>query len=564
MSKRNPTGLAVAALVFTACSCLAACVLAAIFHGLTPGIARISLLSGGLAAWAAWRKCPAENRPERMRILDWAIITVYALVSLRSFLWLVFTTNNNLSVLSPNNLGDLTKHWNYILYMAGGCTFWPDNPILAGTGIRYPIGMDLFNSLLVLCGVDIIRSLIWVGLAGSLISGIALFRWGRSFAIAGLLFNGGIQGFAFFETFEFHDYQAESAWKNLFLSIIITQRGFIYCLPAGLLLLKSWRDRITNRPGHLPFFVECLLYASIPLFHVHTFIFLSILLGFWALAGPGLIRGYAWKLGLASLVPASLLVALDTEFFKSPSFIKFHPGWMQNETPFFHFWFGNFGILLPLALLLLSIVCVKKDRASAAFVVPACGIFTLCCFFLFAPWDWDNTKLMIWSYLVILPFLREKILAGKPLWLQTGLCVVLFLSGFISLFGGLGGQGHPVAERSEIDSLAAALKSIPISARFAAAPEYNHPLILLGRKVAMGYPGHLFGHGLPYRGQEKELNNLMKGGSGWDESAKRLGIDYLFWGEEEEEYFTDSSKPWMKELAVYAKGGHWELYRIGQ
>ena len=47
-------------------------------------------------------------------------------------------------------------------------------------------------------------------------------------------------------------------------------------------------------------------------------------------------------------------------------------------------------------------------------VFPALAVFVICCFVKFAPWEWDNTKLMIWSYLAILPFLWSELMAHWP------------------------------------------------------------------------------------------------------------------------------------------------------
>ena len=43
-----------------------------------------------------------------------------------------------------------------------------------------------------------------------------------------------------------------------------------------------------------------------------------------------------------------------------------------------------------------------------AFVMPAALIFLFALFVKTAPWGWDNTKLMIWSYFICLPFLVER------------------------------------------------------------------------------------------------------------------------------------------------------------
>src|SRR5450432_4181871 len=187
----------VATLVFTACSCTTASLLALVFYRLSQPIAWIAFSLGTIIAIIALFSIKTDENPPRLSWLDWSMIIFFSVVSLRAFLWLAYHDGDRLVVLSPNNLGDLSLHWNYIRCMAAGCDFWPDNPLLAGSTIRYPIGVDLLNSLLVLCGLDTLRSLVWVGLIGCFMSGVALFRWGRAFALAGLLFNGGLAGFTF-------------------------------------------------------------------------------------------------------------------------------------------------------------------------------------------------------------------------------------------------------------------------------------------------------------------------------------------------------------------------------
>src|SRR4029453_13901103 len=93
--------------------------------------------------------------------------------------------------------------------------------------------------------------LVWVGLLASLAIFYGFYRWGGTFAVAGFLFNGGIAGFQFLKTFKFLDYQGTAAdiahkpiaWKSIALSMLVTQRGWLYAIPAGLVLLWQWRER---------------------------------------------------------------------------------------------------------------------------------------------------------------------------------------------------------------------------------------------------------------------------------------------------------------------------------
>src|SRR5439155_18750373 len=197
------------------------------------------------------------------------------------------------------------------------------------------------------------------------------------FAVAGFLFNGGIVGFQSFKTFKFLDYQGTAAdiahkpiaWKSIALSMLVTQRGWLYAIPAGLVLLWHWRAKFfsqssvaggvdpgspavaeaaaqpaaVNAPGYskgpLPWWVELSIYASMPLFHLHTFIALTIVLivGLFFERVPGIeiftdapIRRHAAAMLIAAFIPASFFVWLTTDQFHAASVLKWHPGWAQD------------------------------------------------------------------------------------------------------------------------------------------------------------------------------------------------------------------------------------------
>ena len=565
-------------------SALLAMALAFFSGGLNPGIAGISLAFGSFVASATmWRSRnePAQARPPGA--WEWAAITAYALVTARMFLWLVFRDGDAIKVLSPNNLGDLSLHLTYINHLAGGAPFWPENPIFTGGRLTYPIGVDLFNSLLSLLGVDLLRGLIWTGLAGSALTGVALWKWGRGFALFGFLANGGLFGFLIFSTGELADYQSQFAWKSFALALLATQRGLLFALPAGLALLCSWRSRWfaagdgwrLSRPG------ELLLYASLPLFHLHTFLFLSLLLGAWFVLHAPARRGLAQLVG-AALVPASALVLLVTGMMRGASVLGFKAGWMWDDEPFVQwcrdlfgeparqhaallFWPMNFGVL-PVLVVMLCVVLWREKRAvwPAAAVFPALGAFVLCCFVKFAPWEWDNTKIMVWSYLVVLPFLWTHLIARWPAWARGAACFALFFSGFISTLGGIDGthRGHDIASREELDHVAAAVRGIPVTERFVGAPTYNHPLLLCGRKMALGYLGHVASHGLAWKEPSAKVDALMRGRGDWRALAEQLGCRYLFWGRYEQEAYPSSTEPWREAAALVALGDWGEIYDL--
>ena len=621
----------------------------------------------------------------------WAVAVCFAMFAVRSFCWLLYIDSSELKIQSPNNLGDLSLHLTLIKDFANGVALWPDSPIFVFSKLRYPAGIDLFNALLSLVHVDQPIGLVWVGLVASLAIFYGFYRWGGTFAVAGFLFNGGIAGFQFFKTFKFLDYQGTAAdvahrpiaWKSIALSMLVTQRGWLYAIPAGLVLLWHWREKFFSQSpvtgvgsstvalakaddpgpsgdavmsettavnahryskGPLPFWVELSIYASLPLFHLHTFIALTIVLvvglfferatelkfivnlvrndgiggigrlilhpKMWPEIFSGApIRRHAATLLIAAFIPATFFVWLTTDQFHAASVLKWHPGWAQDSTelgapffklgpkdfgssnpfvsplqktwngviaPFFQFWLPNFGLWVPLALGLVGLCGWRiwkgkwrwgdRPPADIAFVLAAIVIFAFGYFVQTAPWDWDNLKLMVWGYFIILPFLWSDIIGRWAFPERAATCLLLFGSGFITLLGGLS-AGHPgfgLIERARLDHIGTALRPLPVEARFATYPTYNHPVLLQGRKVVLGYPGHLWTEGFDYGKANDQLTALMNGAANWREAAKALGVRYIFWGQDEKSNYQSSSRPWEAKSFLVASGDWGAIYDLAQ
>ncbi|HEY2799020.1 MAG TPA: hypothetical protein VGI85_00365 [Chthoniobacterales bacterium] len=601
---------------------VAGLILGMLSGGLDSGFAALALVAGVAAAIVAWATTsrfspsreaavstdsgkplskrarrrlglPSVDAPEPRRrwrnFWLWPVGFVFALFALRSFCWVLWIDGVNLKIQSPNNLGDLALHLTYIKYLANGVALWPDNPIFVFSKLRYPVGIDLFNAILLLGHVDLIRGLVWVGLLSSLATFYGLFRWGGAFAVAGFLFNGGLMGYRFFETWKFADYQGEGiAWKSIPLTMFVTQRGLLYAIPVGLLLLLHWRRKFfpnesvetsaMTRHGLVPWWVEWSLYATMPLFHVHTFLALSIVLGCWLVIGTWEIRKQVALLLVAALLPATGIVYLITDHFQAKSILAWAPGWLESDPGFssspVSFWIVNFGLLLPLAIALVVVVGWKIWRrrqvgnfslgGSFAFVAPALAIFLFALFVKTAPWGWDNTKLFIWAYFICLPFLWRDIIARWPWPVRYGTCFLLFASGFVCLVGGLevGSPGYDIANRADLEAVANVVRRLPIKERFAAYPTYNHPLLLNGRKVVLGYPGHLWTQGFDFAPVGEQLKTLMLGPPDWRARAEALRARYLFWGGEEKTAYGSSAQPWRGKAAIVGSGPWGTIYDL--
>jgi len=586
-----------AGLIYVAVSTVVAVLLGEVAGRLNPSISFFSLMAGAIAALATFfLMSPAPPRasvsgstiddPLSKYRSTWLCLVgfVFAIFAGRSFCWLLFFASEDINIQSPFNLGDLGLHITYIKTFANGVAMWPESPIYVHSQLRYPAGIDLFNGLLTNRGFDLRHQLIATGLLASLATFYALYRWGGTFTVAGFLFNGGIAGFQFLDTHKFLDYQGTShvAWKSIPLTMFVTQRGLLYAIPAGLLLLWQWRSKYgsdrEDQKQLLPVWAEYILYATMPLFHVHTFIALSILLLILFLTRPA-SRLSLLKLVGAAVPPAVFFVWLTTDHMRAGSILGWHFGWTQTvgdfKMEFFLFWLFNFGAFLPLAIALVWIVARQereRPRANklelsidAAYLATAVLIFLLAICVKTAPWEWDNIKLLIWAYFITLPILWRRLLIRWPITARAGTCLILFFSGFVSLIGGLAvnKDGYEFANRSEIDFVAAAVRRLPVEARFAGFPTYNHPLLLNGRKMVCGYAGHLWTQGINSTDVENKLHNLMLGQGDWKKAARELQVRYLFWGKLEKANYITSTRPWERQLPLVAQGGWGSIYDFG-
>ncbi len=607
-----------ALLVFVAASTLAALAMVLPAHRGFDGLLAVAslgigALAGAGAWWHVWRRERHDRHSARRWKLSpwaWGLIVVFTLFALRSFCFLVYSDGKQLAIGSMDNLGDVSLHLQMAQFFANGATWWPAHPEAANHTLRYYPGIEIFHSLWLLVGANNLQLLVWMGLVGSAAALLALFRWGGSFTAAGFLFSGGLAGFQFFRSFEIADYQHDLAWKSLPLTIFVTQRPFLFALPAGLLLLIHWRRKffsapplapgarpnpaapppLPTAPGVLPFWVEALLYAAMPVFHLFAFVFLSLLLGWWFCLyfGRTALRWHLLKLVGAAVIPATIQLALMTGNGAATSgVLRWEWAWMNHDPnpaknlSFAGFWllnFGGFALLAPalwgrcawdLARAALhGVPRVGDDRdedADAAFVLPAGVLFVLASVVMFAKWDWDNTKLMIWCYLAFLPFLWRRWLRGLAAPLRWPVCALLFFSGMVSLAGGLGKQhiGYGLIPRAELDGVVVATDRLPVAGRFASAPDYNHPLVYCGRALAMGYDGHLFSQSIDYKRLSDQLDALMLGELDWTQAAGQLGVRYLFWGPREEKRWPTSTKPWEREGKPLAEGDWGKIYDLG-
>lgn len=556
--------LLTAALLFFSIS-ITVCFFLCMFVGkLTTLVCITSFICGAVVSACFLRKQKIKFNREKYGTFEFLIIFFFILFCSRQFLWIFFEDSNKFFSLNGNNLGDLPLHLTYIQNFVKGASFWPMNPIYSAEQLHYPYGVDLLTAMFVKLNVpqEIIFPL--MGMGATFLTMQALLWWGKGFALASFLFSGGLASLEFFSTGVVRDYLGSMAWKNIILTLFVPQRGFLLAFSIGLVLLWSWRRRFLSHEITLPRWVEGLLWGALPLIHFHTFLFMSVIFAIWSIAQKKIKE--AVPIFLWAVIPATVTTLCLTDFFRHSGLIWIKPGWMIGEQNFLYFFIQNYGLFIPLVLFAAYRVVKSKNREYFLMLVPAMIIYLILLFVMFAPWEWDNTKLMVWCYLLGLPAIYELVVKKIKNSLKPILYFWLFFSGFISLASYFGQAVRPVEilSRSEVDSVCQMLREVPIQSVFATMPTYNHPVSLCGYKIVAGYGGHLWSHGIKSSHVEQKLKTLMMGEGDWRSAAKEIKARYLYWGAREKIQFSASTKPWEQTKLRISENEWGQIYDLGE
>ncbi len=561
-----------------------------IFGALTPTIAVVSLFVGYVMA---------RRREKQLRVafpdlkflgfhegaagvLEVVLATVVLYASVRHFAWMFFRLDAKWMTLHPNNFGDLPLHINYIREMASGASFPPVNPSFASETLRYPFGADLYSALWEILGVPLSSHLFFVGLAASIV-GITVLRWfGSWWAVGAFFFSGGLIGWSLLMgQHGSADLTQGVDWKNLFLSVFITQRGVLFALPVGLILIETTRRVMVNDSKNLKLSpgVQAtlgLLWGLLPLFHVHAFVIVSLMMAGFALSAGGLAgfrRLLASRMAFVAYVPAIYFVLRSSDFLAKASVVHLDPWWTTTLEQAPQFLVLNFGpwLLLPFAILA-ALTASKRfspteKRSLLLELALYVGLFILFFNVMLAPWSWDNIKILIFPYLgfarlawvVLDPILPDSV--------KFVTAFILFLSGFLAVNLSLAPpsvRGLAIYQTAQIGALEGALAEVPRGAVFAAAPTHDHPLTYFGRVRAVGYEGHLWSHGIAYKERSDKFDAFMRGR--WvnqdpTDIARGLGITHIVWGTTEN-LFYQTEPFWPKSFKNVSRVPSLHVYEV--
>jgi hypothetical protein len=559
-------------------STLLAYTFAILTGGLAPWSSTLSLVVGALFARLSYKKLRVgledfsikTFKPDVSGALEFLLLVFIGFAAYKHFAWMLYFSDGQWKTLSLNNYGDLPLHINYIRYFAQGAKFPPLNPSFAADYLRYPLGMDLYNSLWESIGTYTPAHIFITGMVTFAITFIALRAWGGWIAVGGFFLNGGLLGYEILHGYRPNAAAANAlAWKNIFLTVFITQRGILFAVPAGILLLQFARRVFRGElsPTKLQLQIFGALWGSLALFHLHAFFILSVIIAALAIiyfSKPAMKR--AVTLALWAVPLGTLFTLYSTSFFQKASIAHWRLGWMVQNEGFSTFMIFNFG---PWLLLIIAVgaglVFLRKKDILKEYIL-AIALFALFMNLMLAPWEWDNIKVLIWPYILILGAANIviKALPPKARFLEVALAVLLLFSGTMMVARTLDSAREAPAMIS-LEAVAKAkglTKNIPLSAIFAAAPSHDHALAYMGRLRVLGYEGHNWSHGINTLTQTADLEKLMGAHDDWRGAARRLKATHIFWGPHEEMKFGPMPEELKKNSTRVATVPGYEVYEL--
>jgi len=580
----------------------------------------VSVVAGGVAAWthrdvvaADWRDMLARWSPRfGAPGHHWPLFAIF-------FVCAVWTVHflHQAWVFKPDGLyagylniwGDWAAHLSFTGSFAYGHNFPPENPIDPGNRLGYPFMVDFFAANVVPLGSSLTSSLVLTsGLLGLAFPAVlylvaARFAGGRAaaaIAVAVFLMSGGL-GFIYlvgdidksglaalahipreYTLNRDLNYQ----WLNPVLAYLVPQRSVLFGFSLALIVLMLVWVAVREKLGVRAFLFAGVVAGLTPAFHVHAYGTIVALSAFWALLNrrrewwyffvPALVLGLPV---LAWLWPPASNLCIDRT---STMPFCLQPGWMSYSDwtrdgviwfvpDFIWFWIKNTSVLIPL-ILAAHLLRRRIPNPFAKWFAPLWLWFVVPCIVILAPWEWDNTKFLIFFALfgaiVVGALLAEMFKRGPDsALLAGGLLILLVLSGGLDLARA---SDFTISSYQFVDArglqLAAWVRTnTPPDAVFAVADDHNSPIpTLAGRRILVGYPGWLFTYGLSdYVQKGDDLRLIMQGDPMTPQLIRKYHIGYVLIGPQEESPSINANLAyWAQHATLVYNDGEYRLYRV--
>ncbi|MCD8507160.1 hypothetical protein LRY65_02435 [Candidatus Woesebacteria bacterium] len=437
------------------------------------------------------------------------------------------------------------------------------HPLFVGKKFTYPFLADAISGWLMGAGWDIVSAFIvptiltTLLLLGVMYAFFWLFWKSATRAVLGVtifLTSGGL-GFLWFfaDLWESPTWQTllhppreythigdiTLEWINVVSGQLVPQRALLLGMVVALsVYLFLWSKRKAATVS-VPAIIGLGVVSSALLFvHVHSFIVLVVTCAVWFAMEPR-----RWKFWVPFAVAAGVMsVPIFWWLYGGEvggSFFTWMPGWLANPRAkgenWFWFWLLNWGLFLPLA----AIGTVWGKLWKNPFVVAGWLTFGLTNLILFQPYDWDNSKILTWTYLFLTIAVVEALSrtwSARRILGPAGAIIVFMVitsSGWLDLWRITGTEKNSHLMWSVADlQLAAHFRQISEPGDVVlTADKHNHWVpALTGRQILLGYRGWMWTYGIDYRQRETDMFAMFAGEENARELLEQYSIDYVVIG----------------------------------
>jgi hypothetical protein len=461
--------------------------------------------------------------------------------------------------------GDAAQHLGDVASFAYGDNFPPLHPRFPGAPFNYHYLSSITSAALVAVGLTPWQALAFHSFIGSLFVALATYafarkigltRSGAATALLLLVLGGGLGWWVRVTGHEITNLR----WLNVYFALIAPQRGWLYGLPLGLLVLRMLQLRS---------FVAAGVVASLlPYAHLGTFLTLAMLTPVLALAFPS--RRWLLFFGTWALLAAPQILIQQAGSAGAASALRWQPGWVAPPDSWLWFWLKNLGAFAPL-LLASFWAATTLPPASRRFLLAFQPLFIASNLFVFQPWDWDNTKVLAWWYLgscLLVVGLLEHLAQLRPAAVVRPVLALIVLSmvmsGVLENVQQARGRQRNLLLTSEEVELARRLRaSTPAHALFAVGLQHNHPVpVLTGRRVLMGFRGWLWSQGIDYAARERDLRAIMTLGASAQELIAAHRVDYVVVGPGEKNDLGADVEAWRARYPSVLRTESYEVFSV--
>jgi hypothetical protein len=258
---------------------------------------------------------------------------------------------------------------------------------------------------------------------------------------------------------------------------------------------------------------------------------------------------------------------------RAGQFFGWEFGWDHGTENVVWFWLKNTAVFFP--LLVAALVWRGREpivsRKLLFFYLPFVLCFVVPNVYRLSPWVWDNIKVLLYWWIASAPLVA---LVLVRLWRRgaawrAAVAVLLLMQ---TAAGGLDvwRAASGAVERRSFDPAGVAFAEVikeltPPRSLILHAPTYNDPVYLSGRRTFLGYPGHVWSHGIDYTARESDMKKIYTGSFDAPALIEGAGIDYVVVGplerEELRKYGVSVNEAFFARFRKVGEAGGYRLYK---